>query len=91
MNSYKPYFKVRPELQQVTKEAFDKFLHSYPNHLEEDYYMGVVTYNDFSIAPMWPDSIVASRDIEFEYDPNRPGYARIATNMKEVFESIEKN
>jgi hypothetical protein len=46
----------------VTKEEFERFVISYPGHLERDIAHfaepPVVTYNDFSLG-MWPRSIVA--------------------------------
>lgn len=89
-DKFKPYYKVKPILVNATKRELDEFLDNYPRPLSTDYFVGVITWNDFSIAPMWPDSIVAARNIEFEHNPDESGYARIASNMMEVFNSIEK-
>lgn len=44
--------------------SMDAFITAYPNPLERDVYRAfdppLVTYNDFSIAPKWPDSAVAA-------------------------------
>jgi hypothetical protein len=49
--------------KQVTKEEFDQFISSYPNTLETDvaqmFEPPLKTWNDFTIAPKWPDSVVA--------------------------------
>lgn len=61
-------------LKPCTKEEFDAFLAAYPRRVERDVYMAgeppLVTYNDFSLAPAWPQSVVASH-----LDGDPPGTA----------------
>lgn len=86
--SYKPYFTVRPVLVTVSKQEFLDFIKNYPEKLEPDYYMGCVSYNDWTIAPMWPDSIIAIREVDFEQPED--SWGRIAMNMDEVRKSIKE-
>ena len=48
---------------QVNKEEFEQFISNYPNTLETDvaqfFEPPIKTWNDFTIAPKWPDSVVA--------------------------------
>ena len=44
--------------KKVNKEEFDKFRKEYPNPLETDMFMGMPTWNDFTLGN-WPESIVA--------------------------------
>lgn len=90
MLDYLPFYTIAPKLVDVTRQEFTDFIVNYPNKLQTDCRLGTLTYNDYSIAPMWPESIVASRNIEFEHDPNKKGYGKIASNIKEVFNSIKK-
>ena len=55
------------EYKEVSKEEFDKFIQEYPNKLERDV-TGIcepplATYNDFTIASKWPESVVAKVDL----------------------------
>jgi hypothetical protein len=49
--------------RKVTKEEFEQFINTYPNTLETDiagmFEPPLKTWNDFSKAPKWPDSVVA--------------------------------
>ncbi len=50
-------------MRRVTKEEFDAFIATYPRHLVRDV-TGIcepplMTFNDFTIAPKWPESVVA--------------------------------
>jgi hypothetical protein len=50
--------------------------------------MDAYSYNDFTIAKKWPDSIVA---MAFPgYGPDDPDTFKIAKNMDEVFASIKE-
>jgi len=48
---------------QVTKEEFEKFISTYPNTLQTDvahfFEPPIKTWNDFTMANKWPDSVVA--------------------------------
>jgi hypothetical protein len=48
---------------QVTKEEFEQFIGNYPNTLEtnvaQTFEPPLKTWNDFTIAPKWPNSVVA--------------------------------
>jgi hypothetical protein len=54
-------------LKSCTKEEFDAFVADYPRPLQRDVFGAceppVLTLNDFTLAPMWPDSVVASYHI----------------------------
>ena len=51
-------------MRNVTREEFEKFIAEHGEKLERDVYGAaeppLVTYNDFSMAPKWPESVVAS-------------------------------
>jgi hypothetical protein len=51
-------------LEKCSKDEFDAILSGYPRELVKDVFAAYepppVTYNDFTIAPRWPDSVVAS-------------------------------
>lgn len=57
-----------PNMTDVTEEAFRAFVKNYPRRLERDVYGAceppLITYNDFELAPAWPESIVASTNTE---------------------------
>lgn len=61
--------------REVTEVEFDAFLAAYPRKLERDVNMTCdppfVTYNDFTMAPAWPESVVASY-IHDDWDPKAP-------------------
>ena len=81
-------YTVTPKLEPCTKEEWREFLNNYPNKLQEDFYMDAYSYNDFTIAKKWPDSIVA---MAFPgYGPDDPDTFKIAKNMDEVFASIKE-
>ena len=81
-------YTVAPKLEPCTKEEWREFLNNYPNKLQEDFYMDAYSYNDFTIAKKWPDSIVA---MAFPgYGPDDPDTFKIAKNMDEVFASIKE-
>jgi hypothetical protein len=52
------------KFRNVTKEEFDAWLAAYPRPLVRDVYAAgeppLVTFNDFAVAPAWPQSAVAS-------------------------------
>jgi len=54
----------KPPMKKLTKPEFDMWLRQYPRELERDVFGAAeppfVTWNDFTIAPQWPQSIVAS-------------------------------
>ena len=81
-------YTIAPKLEKCTKEEWREFLNNYPNKLQEDFYMDAYSYNDFTIAKKWPDSIVA---LAFPgYGPDDPDTFKIAKNMDEVFASIKE-
>lgn len=80
-------YTVAPKLESCTREEWIAFIKNYPNKLQEDYYMDAYSYNDFTIAKMWPDSIVALA-FPSHRDDEEDTY-KIATNMDEVFASIK--
>lgn len=51
------------KFKSVTKEEFDAFVRAYPRKLVADvagmFEPPLVSFNDFTIADKWPDSIVA--------------------------------
>ena len=57
------------DFKRVTMEEYISFIKAYPNKLEFDC-TGICdppleTYNDFNLAPSWPDSVVAKCNREF--------------------------
>ena len=72
------YYTVEPKFDWATKEEFETFILNYPHTLERDYYMGWLTYNDFSIAGAFPESVVAS--VKGLCDSNDPQYAKVMVN-----------
>ena len=73
--------KTETKFKEVNKEFFDKFIKEYPKGLEVDVaYMfepPIKTWNDFTIADKWPDSVVAYcklvDDSEY-YSKTKPKY-----------------
>jgi hypothetical protein len=61
-------------MKEVTKEEFDAFLASYPRPLERNVTTICeppnINYNDWTVAPAWPESVVASYSVG-----DRPGDA----------------
>jgi hypothetical protein len=55
-------------MRNVTKVEFDAFVAAYPRPLVRDVFGAfeppLVTYNDFNLAPKWPESVVASHDLD---------------------------
>ena len=82
---YSQFHKIAPQFETVSKEEFLNFINNYPNQLVTDYYMGHITYNDFTFAPQWPDSIVAVREVDFQQPEGQ--YGRILINLKEMIEA----
>lgn len=54
----------RPVLKTLNEAEFKEWIATYPNKLERDVFGAaeppLVTWNDFTRAPYWPDSVVAS-------------------------------
>ena len=68
------------ELIEVTKERFDSFIASYPRELVTNT-TGIcepprTTYNDFALAPQWPDSVVAAVSHRSDYNEPDAYYVR---------------
>ena len=61
------------KLELCSKEEFDDFIAKYPRPLTRDVFGAgeppVVTFNDFTIAPKWPESVVASYFAEDSVGP----------------------
>lgn len=53
-----------PDLKEVSEVEWRAFLEKYPRKLVRDVFAvcepPYVTFNDFELAPKWPESIVAS-------------------------------
>ena len=47
----------------VTKDELAEFINSYPCELYTDYYMEVITWNDFRDGKVFPESMVACIDL----------------------------
>lgn len=79
------YCKIAPQLEYCIKEEFKKFITNYPNKLHVDFFMDAYSWNDFTIAELWPDTMVA---MEFPpmYHETESKY-KIAVNIDEVFAS----
>ena len=45
--------------ENVTKDELTEFVNTYPCELDTDYYMGVITWNDFRDGRVFPESIIA--------------------------------
>lgn len=54
MDKEEKFYTVEKERRLVSKEEFQEFISKYPRKLEEDYYMGIYSYNDFELANAWP-------------------------------------
>lgn len=56
-------------LRKCTESEFDAFVAGYPRPLERDvagiFEPPLVTLNDFTLAPKWPDSVVASYYLDY--------------------------
>ena len=48
--------------EKVSKDELDDFIKSYPCELDTDYYMGVISWNDFRDGRSFPESMVATVD-----------------------------
>jgi hypothetical protein len=92
------FTKIKPKLENVTKEQFEEFLKNYPRPLLYDYY-GVcmpplITYNDRKIADKFPNSIVAltyayeDESKHYFYCPPEERIYQIATNLQEILTNI---
>ena len=80
--------KVTPKLRFCTEEEFDNFIKNYPNKLYVDFFMDAYSWNDFTLADKWPDTMVAMRFLAWY--PNEEDEFKIAENMDEVFTSMDK-
>ena len=53
----------RKLFKQVSKAEFDAFIRQYPRKLDKDvcgiFEPPMISWNDFTLAPMWPESVVA--------------------------------
>lgn len=60
------------KFREVSAEEFKAFLKAYPRPLCFDVAgmcePPLATYNDFTIAPLWPDSVVASHRYNYYTD-----------------------
>lgn len=83
-----PHFTVAPKMEMCTKEEFEEFIKNYPNELHEDSFMDAYSYNDFSLADFWPDTIVAM--VFPAWDKDDEDEFKIAKNMDEVFASMKE-
>lgn len=101
MNSRDFYYGVKPDMQYVDFETFNKFIKEYPRKLEKDV-CGIcdppsITYNDFILADRWPYSAVANTwaysddPNDYYYEPVEKRKYRIMKNYAEVFESRTGN
>ena len=88
---------VSKHMVHVSKEEFDKFLEAYPRYLDMNHYAvcdpPAISYNDFELASMWPDSIVAET-YAYSDNPDDRYYVsqedriyRICENYEDVFNS----
>jgi hypothetical protein len=64
----------------VTKAEFDAFIAAYPRKLIKDVCAvgepALLSYNDFTVAPQWPGSIVASVILYEDSYPDEDGNVR---------------
>lgn len=64
---------VDPVWREVSKEEFDAWLKAYPRPLRFNVTRTcepeLLNWNDFSLAPMWPESMVATA-LAPSYPPN---------------------
>ena len=73
------YYTVPPIFKEVTQEQLREFIQMYPRQLETNAYSPSVTsHNDYELAPMSPDSIVAKEE---------NGQYFVAENYEEMFSS----
>ena len=82
-----PHFTVAPKMEMCTREEFEEFIKNYPNELHEDFFMDAYSYNDFSLADFWPDTMVAMAFPAW-YEDEEDEF-KIAKNMDEVFASMK--
>lgn len=90
---------AEPIMRNVTREEFEKFIAEHGEKLERDVYGAaeppLVTYNDFSMAPKWPESIVASTFLysdepgHYYYVPEKERIYRIIENYNEIVTEIK--
>lgn len=63
--------------REVNKDEFDAFIAAYPRKLVRDvagmYEPPILTYNDFDVAPKWPESVVAKVSLNEDSYPNADG------------------
>jgi hypothetical protein len=61
----------------VSKAEFDAFIAAYPRKLVRDvaamYEPPLLTFNDFTLAPKWPQSVVAKIILHADSYPNPDG------------------
>lgn len=95
------FYTAEPDMINVTKEEFEKFIEDYPRELERDV-CGIsdppnITYNDFELANRWPYSVIART---FLYSDNKEDYwycpegertYAVMKNFEEVFASKTGN
>ena len=73
------YYTVPPIFKEVTQEQLREFINAYPRQLEAIPYSPSETmHNDFELAPIPPDSIVAKEE---------NGQYFVAENYEEMFSS----
>ena len=73
------YYTVPPIFKEVTQEQLREFINAYPRQLEAIPYSPSETmHNDFELAPIPPDSIVAKEE---------DGRYFVAENYEEMFSS----
>lgn len=94
---HKTFYTVEPIFEKVSEEEFKSFICKYPNKLDVDCWGAceppLISYNDFSIATHFPNSIIAKHDggepnEYYGLDYKRKYY--VASNYKEVLDSIVK-
>jgi hypothetical protein len=59
----KKFMSGTKKTKRVTEEEFEKFIKEYPRPLKKDitgiFEPPLMTFNDFSLDPFWPGSVVA--------------------------------
>lgn len=65
---------------EVDEPTFNAFIRNYPNPLAIDQFMDSASWNDFSLHPKWPESVVAM----INYGIRDLGTGHIYKIMKDV-------